>query len=169
MLSRIRANKETVVFPKLDWENPGKWDTHKGGIGCTLGYLWVTMHAMHTGLPARTRSRTLPCRGRGVVAHPPNRVVSRWRPPPFHCNHPLTHCNLTRMADCICIPYPYSVSVSRWSPLSEHEVGEQAKDAATRSSPETDAMPSPVLFGAVFAVHKQAFLARGGFDEEFGR
>ena len=39
MLSRIRANKETVVFPKLDWENPGKWDTHKGGIGCTLGYL----------------------------------------------------------------------------------------------------------------------------------
>jgi polypeptide N-acetylgalactosaminyltransferase len=29
-------------------------------------------------------------------------------------------------------------------------------------------MPSPVLFGAVFTVHRQAFLDRGGFDEEFG-
>ena len=69
------------------------------------------MHAMHTGLPARTRSRTLPCRGRGVVAHPPNRVVSRWRPPPLHCNHPLTHCNLTRMADCICIPPGFHIRI----------------------------------------------------------
>jgi polypeptide N-acetylgalactosaminyltransferase len=93
MLSRIAANRKTVVFPKLDWEDPGSWATHRGGIGCTLGMLW--------------------------------------------------------------------------SPLSEHEVAEQAKDAVVRQS-DADAMPSPVLFGAVFSVHRESFLEMGGFDLEYG-
>eukprot|EP00041_Stephanoeca_diplocostata_P010419 m.165872 g.165872 ORF g.165872 m.165872 type:complete len:114 (+) comp18140_c0_seq13:1400-1741(+) len=23
-----------------DWEDPNTWNTHRGGIGCTLGFLW---------------------------------------------------------------------------------------------------------------------------------
>jgi polypeptide N-acetylgalactosaminyltransferase len=53
MLGRIAMNKETVVFPKLDWENPGAWDTHKGGIGCTLGYLWSPLSEHEVAEQAR--------------------------------------------------------------------------------------------------------------------
>jgi polypeptide N-acetylgalactosaminyltransferase len=55
-----------------------------------------------------------------------------------------------------------------WSPLSEHEVVEQVKDASARGGSVTAARPSPVFFGAVFSVRRKRLLELGGFDLEYG-
>ena len=36
MLSEVGRDSSKIAFPQLDWENPGEWDIHKGGIGCVL-------------------------------------------------------------------------------------------------------------------------------------
>ena len=41
MLREIENDPRAITFPQLDWGNPGpEWRLNKGGIGCTLGFLW---------------------------------------------------------------------------------------------------------------------------------
>eukprot|EP00039_Didymoeca_costata_P013661 m.211469 g.211469 ORF g.211469 m.211469 type:complete len:578 (+) comp15838_c0_seq18:205-1938(+) len=55
MLDILRVNTHSISFPRLDWEDYDTWNIHKGGIGCTLGFLWSPL-SEHT-IPDRADAR----------------------------------------------------------------------------------------------------------------